>query len=197
MKLNQQEARLLDNFHDSMLKGESTKGIIKVLLQKSGYTVYPYGYESTLADVRDKLFARDVKNSPTVRRIRSSPDLLVYDDQKKDLMLVEIKMRNSGTPLLNRRKTNIYKEFWRDSVLIIVVPVDHVFYAQRVCELECKEKYSPNSDFLKIEEIFTRIKLGDILHYRIEALKLMQRTDDNSSPQSRIFEFTHNMPKVT
>lgn len=49
------------DFHDSMLKGEATKGLIKVLLQKSVYTVYPYGYESTLADIRDKLYSKEVK----------------------------------------------------------------------------------------------------------------------------------------
>ena len=77
----------MDDFHDSMFKGETTKGLIKVLLQKSGYTVYPYGYESTLADIRDKLFSKETKNSPTMRRIRSSPDLLVYDDEKETLCL--------------------------------------------------------------------------------------------------------------
>ncbi|MGD0202744.1 MAG: hypothetical protein ABSC20_02410 [Candidatus Bathyarchaeia archaeon] len=170
----------MDDFHDSMFKGETTKGLIKVLLQKSGYSVYPYGYESTLADIRDKLFSKETKNSPTMRRIRSSPDLLVYDDEKRDLMLVEVKMRNSETPYIEQRKMNIYKEFWSDSILVLVVPLDHVFYAQRVCDLECKEKYNPNSDFLKIEEIFLRIKLDDILHYRVEALNLMHKTENKN-----------------
>lgn len=98
-------------------------------------------------------------------------------------MLVEIKLRNSETPLLEPRRMNIYKEFWNDSILVVVAPIKHVFYAQRVCDLECKERYNPNSDFMKIEEIFLRIKPDDILHYRAEALKLMQRTENNVSPQ--------------
>jgi hypothetical protein len=173
----------LSDFHDSMYKGENTKNLIKVLLQKSGYTVYPYGYESTLADIRDKLFSKETKNSPTMRRIRSSPDLLVYDDEKRDLALVEVKMRNSETPYIEQRKMNIYKEFWSDSVLVLVVPLDHIFYAQRVSDLECKEKYNPNTDFLKIEEIFLRIKPDDISHFRGEALNLMHRTENRDSPQ--------------
>lgn len=32
-------------------------------MQKSGYVVYPYGYESTIADLRDKLFSKETKNS--------------------------------------------------------------------------------------------------------------------------------------
>jgi hypothetical protein len=173
----------LADYHDSIYKGEATKGLVKVLLQKAGYAVYPYGYESTLADIREKLQAKDTKNSPTVRRIRSSPDLLVYDDEKRDLVLVEVKMRTSETPFLEQRRMDMYKEFWNDSILVFVVPMDNVFYAQRICDLECKEKYNPNSDFLKIEEIFTRIKSEDVKHYGREALKLMQRTENSNAPQ--------------
>ena len=118
-----------------------------------------------------------------MRRIRSSPDLLVYDDDKRDLALVEVKMRNSETPYVEQRRMNIYKEFWNDSVLVLVVPLDHVFYAQRVCDLECKEKYNPNSGFLKIEEIFLRIKHDGISHYRVEALNLMQKIENKDSSQ--------------
>ena len=116
---NNKEEGLLADFHDSMLKGETAKNLIKVLLQKSGYAVYPYGYENTLPDIRDKLFSKETKNSPTMRRIRSTPDILVYDGEKRDLMLVEVKLRNSETPWLENRKINIYKEFWSDSILVI------------------------------------------------------------------------------
>ena len=163
-----------------MFKGETAKNIIKVLLQKSGYSVYPYGYENTLADIKDKLYSKETKNSPTVRRIRSSPDLLVYDGEKRDLMLVEVKFRNSETPWLENRKIHIYKEYWNDSILVVVAPISHVFFAQRVCDLECKEKYNPNVDFSKIEEIFPRIKTEDVSHFRSEALKLMERTEKSS-----------------
>ena len=100
---------------------------MKVLFQKAGYTVYPYGYEGTLADVRGRLQSKDTKNSPTVRRIRSSPDLLVYDNDRRDLMLVEIKMRTSETPYIEQRKMDDYREFWIDSILVLVVPVGNVF----------------------------------------------------------------------
>lgn len=165
------------DFHDSMFKGEATKGLVKVLLQKAGYSIYPYGYESTHADIKEKLRSKGTKNSPTVRRIRSSPDLLVYDDEKRDLTLVEVKMRNSDTPLLEYRRIARYKEFWNDTILVLVVPFDNVFYAQRICDLECKDKYYPNTDFLKIQDIFPRIKTEDVQHYSSEALKLMSKTE--------------------
>jgi hypothetical protein len=158
-----------------MLKGETAKNLVKVLLQKSGYSVYPYGYENTLPEIREKLYSKETKNSPTVRRIRASPDILVYDNEKKDLLLVEVKLRNSETPWLEYRKMKIYQEFWNDSILVLLVPFNHVFYAQRLCELECKEKYNPDIDFLKLEEIFLHVKKEDVLHFKTDALKLMQR----------------------
>ncbi len=48
-----------------------------------------------------------------------------------------------------------------------------VFYAQRMCDLESKNKYYPNTHFLKIKDIFTSIKSEDAHHYREQALKLM------------------------
>lgn len=167
------------DFHDSIFKGETAKGLVKVLLQKAGYAVYPYGYEGTLEDIREKLQSKDTKNSPTIRRIRSSPDLLVFDDDRKDLMLVEIKLRTSETPYIEQRRMDNYRAFWNDSILVLVVPIGNVFYAQRVCDLECKEKYSPISDFLRIEEIFPRIKQEDVKHYCVEALKIMNKLPDS------------------
>ncbi|MCK4668868.1 hypothetical protein KAT21_01945 [Candidatus Bathyarchaeota archaeon] len=79
-------------FIDALLKGNIFKDIVKLLLEKSGYTVYPYGYESTFSTIKASL-TKGTKNSRTVRRIRSSPDLLVFDEQRNDLMLVEVEMR--------------------------------------------------------------------------------------------------------
>lgn len=151
-------------------------------MEKSGYVVYPYGYESTFSDIRKKLSEKGAKNSPTARRMRSSPDLLVYDDQRKDVMLVEIKMRAHTSPWLESQKIDTYKEFWCDSILVIAVPVDNVFYAQRINALKTKEKYDPIADFEKIQEIFTRVKTEDVSHFGAEALKIIgknkQKTDD-------------------
>lgn len=170
------------SFHDSIFKGETAKALVKVLLQKAGYAVYPYGYEGTLADIREKLQARDTKNSPTVRRIRSSPDLLVYDDERKDLMLVEVKLRTSETPYVEQRRMDNYREFWNDSILVFVVPIGNVFYAQKMSDLEFKEKYNPSTDFMRIEQVFPRIKQEDVKHYSAEALRLMNKPPTSTKP---------------
>ena len=69
-------------FIDALLKGNIFKDIVKLLLEKSGYAVYPYGYESTFSTIKASL-TKGTKNSRTVRRIRSSPDLLVFDEQRR------------------------------------------------------------------------------------------------------------------
>jgi len=168
-----------DKFYDDMLKGNAYKDIIKVMLQKSGYSVYPYGYESTFSDVKSKL-TKESRNSKTVRRIRSSPDLLVYDDQKNDLMLVEVKMRSTCPPAIKPRIIENIKEFWNDSILVVVVPEGNVFYAQRINDLETKQVYYRLSDFEKFQDIFTRVKTEDISHYKEIALQTMKKAQKES-----------------
>lgn len=167
----------MSKFHDDLLRGSQIKDLIKVLLQKSGYSVFPYGHESTFSEIRNKLAEKGTKNSRTVRRIRSSPDLLVYDQQKKDLMLVEVKMRSAPreTSIKFLKRIADYKEFWNDSILVVIVPCGDVMYAQRISELEVKQIYNAITDFEKLETVFTRVKTKDISHYREKALKIMEK----------------------
>jgi hypothetical protein len=170
----------MSTFHDDLFEGAAIKELIKVLLEKSGYTVYSYGYEGAFSDVRKKLTERETMNSRTVRRIRSSPDLLVYDEEKKDLMLVEVKMRRAPKEtkvLIYREKIASYKEFWNDSILVVVVPCGKVFYAQRVSELEVMEEYDATTDFQELEDIFTRVKEEDIVHFREKAIQSLRKKE--------------------
>jgi len=162
-----------ETFYDYMLKGNAYKDMVKVMLQKSCYTVYPYGYESTFSDVKSKL-TKDTRNSKTVRRIRSSPDLLVYDEQKNDLMLVEVKMRAYSPPRIKPRLIENYREFWNDSILVVVVPEGNVFYAQKISELEIRQVYYRLADFEKFQDVFTRVRTEDISHYKEMALQNMK-----------------------
>lgn len=52
----------MSKFYDDMFKGNQIKELVKVLLEKSGYLVFPYGYESTLSDVKKKLNVKGAKN---------------------------------------------------------------------------------------------------------------------------------------
>jgi hypothetical protein len=103
---------------------------------------------------------------------------LVFDDKRKDLMLVEVKMRRAsketGIPLASH-KIAPYKEFWNDSILVVVVPCGNVFYAQRVVELEGKEEYNALLDFEKFENIFTDVKEEDLSDFKTKALQIMRK----------------------
>lgn len=166
-----------EKFLDSMLKGNAYKDIVRVMLQKSGYAIYNYGYESPFADVKSKL-TKTTRNSKTVRRIRSSPDLLVYDDQKNDLKLVEVKMRGSMPPAIKPRLIKTYKEFWNDSILVLVVPensvFNNVFYAQKISELETRPVCYRMADFDKFQHVFTRVRDETISHFKCTALQTMK-----------------------
>jgi len=159
-------------YYDNILKGSLYKDMARVILQKSGYSVCPYGYESTLSELKSKL-TEETRNSNTGRRIRCSPDLPVYDD--KNLMLVEVKMRGKSPPMIRASEIKNVKEFWNDSVLVVVVPEGNIFYAQRISELEIQENdYYQLSDFEKFQDIFTRVQSEDISYYKDVALQNMK-----------------------
>jgi hypothetical protein len=168
----------LSEFFDNVLEGNQMKELVRVLLEKSGYLVLPYGYENTLSGLMSKLGVKDTKKSRTVRRIKSSPDLLVYDENKKDLMLVEVKMRKAPEEtrvFLEPKRISNYKEFWNDSILVIVIPCASIFYAQRVGELEVKEEYNASLDFEKFQTIFTEVRNEDLSHFKAKALQTMRK----------------------
>ena len=53
-----------------MLKGSLYKDIVRFMLEKSGYYVSPYGYDSSLSELKFK-FTEETRNSKTGRRIGS------------------------------------------------------------------------------------------------------------------------------
>jgi len=152
----------LHNFHDTLFKGNIFKELVKVLFEKSGYLVIPYGYETQLSSIRGKL--AQIDNSKTALKIRSSPDLLVYDNDK-DVKLVEVKMSSYQCPRLNKKLLESYRRFWDDAILVMVLPFENVFYAQEIHNLGIKEQYDPKTDFVPIQNMFSKINLDDLDNY--------------------------------
>jgi hypothetical protein len=110
--------------------------------------------------------------------MRSCPDLLVYDETEKDLFLIEVKMRRAPKEtrvLIYKKLIDNYREFWNESILVVVVPCGKVFYAQKISELEPKEEYDAATEFLGIEEFFSRISEEDLSHFREKALWSMDK----------------------
>jgi Holliday junction resolvase len=170
--------RLTNYFNsDNFLKGSLGIEIVKAMLEKSGYTVCHYGYEYTMLDALSKRTFKK-SSSTTGRRIRSSPDLLVYDD-KEVIMLVEVKTRTtsrwtrSGKVRINSDELEHLKDFWNDSILAIVIPEG--IYAQRISELEIQQDgYQRLSDFKEFKDVFNRVKSEDISHYEEIATEIFE-----------------------
>jgi hypothetical protein len=152
------------------LKGGIIKEVVKSLLQRYGYTVYPYGYETAFSILKSRLAERGVRTSPSVRRMKSSPDLVVFDERRKNLIFVEVKMRTSLPVTINVQG---YQEFWDDCVLVLVVPDENVFYAQKVSDLQIKEKYYPATDFSGIREFFSDIDEHEFVEYKNQTRELL------------------------
>ena len=171
----------MKEFFEGMHEGNVITDLIRGLLQKSGYSVYLNGYEERFSEIKEYLSDNSVRNSRTVRMIRSSPDLIVYDKGKKDVLLAEVKMRRAHNEksvwLYDKlEKMANYREFWRDAILVIVIPIGQVFYAQKFSELEVKNSYNAETDFRRFEDFFSDVNQDDLADFKEKAKKAMIKT---------------------
>ena len=60
------------------LKGGIIKEVVKSLLERYGHELYPYGYETTFSVLKNRLQKGGVRTSPSVRRMKSTPDLVCF-----------------------------------------------------------------------------------------------------------------------
>jgi len=141
--------------------------------------VFPYGFESTFSYIKIQLQARKIKDTPTIRRIRSSPDLLVYDTEEEEVWLVEVKSRNyDDETSVSIDKVDMYRRYWRDSILVVVVPHGHWFYAQYVQKLDVKNEYNLREDFEELEDIFSNINTDVLYHFKWSIAERMKRVSN-------------------
>jgi len=176
----------LTDFQLSLFKGNIFKELTKALFEKSQYIAIPYGYENPYSNVKKKLNKSLGNSSETTLRIRTSPDLLIFDEENFDVKLVEIKMSSYETPQIKR--IELYKKYWNDAIILFVVPKWNVFYAQEIDKLGIKPYYDLKSDFKKVQDIFRKIQNADLVEYQslayelIEAMKI-HNTDGKEKTQ--------------
>ena len=152
----QQWSNGFPDFDDNLLFGYFFKDIVTLLLDKCGYEVYPFGYESFFPILKRQLY--DSLPSDVAGRIRCTPDLLVRNLREQRVELVEVKARSAGGQWgIQIEQIDLYRKFWLESILILIIPSGNYFYAQHVNKLETKERYSPE-DFYPLEEIFPLAK---------------------------------------
>ncbi len=149
-------------FQQGLVVGAAAKEIVRTVLESSGYTVYPFGYESTFSTMKhrlkDKRFESDV-----AQRIRSMPDFLVSDDEEIP-KLVEVKFRGQGYKIgLKNFEIWRYNKFWTETVLVLLSPFGDRFFAQYVKSLKLegdtdKETWFEYTDFAALSSVFPRTK---------------------------------------
>jgi hypothetical protein len=150
-------------FRQDLAVGASAKEILKGLLESSGYTVYPFGYEGSMSALKREMAEKGFANTPLVHRIRSMPDFLVSGDGK--LQMVEVKFGskrdNKGQPsvLLRNWEVGRYMEFWPESILVMISNHEHRFYAKHVRDFvlgSYDQTWFLYTDFYPLPDIFPR-----------------------------------------
>src|SRR6267143_4961029 len=67
-------------FSQQLTIGAAAKEILRGLLEASNYTVYPFGYESSLSSLKMNIY-NNIPDSNAVQRIRSMADYVVSSEK--------------------------------------------------------------------------------------------------------------------
>ncbi len=108
------------NFQISLLKGKIGQIILESIFENFGYEVHPYGYESRLTNIIKSL--RKNWSNQVIRQIRSTPDLLVYDKEKNEGFLIEVKFTTLKPEdyWIEEKQLKKYMELWGPAILIVI-----------------------------------------------------------------------------
>ena len=140
--------------------GNIGKELVRALLEACGYSVYPFGYESYLTHIKDKMHSGKIGRVPQLQRM---PDLLVVSEEMGHVVMVVVIVRTKKQPNdvdIDKRKLEELIKFWPDSVLVVVLPKsDHVFYAEKITELKITDPEFVNFDISEspINKIFPNV----------------------------------------
>lgn len=155
------------NFYDDLLQGYYAKEIVRTILDQSGYMVFPYGYESAFSYIKIQVQKRKVRDTDSVRRVRSSPDLLVYDTRCQEVELLEVKLRNYDQSDIFIPKLAYYQQYWPDSLIALIAPFGHWFYAQYANKLKSRgNTVDVDDQFDLFENRFSRVHPDLLFRYK-------------------------------
>ena len=127
------------DFSLRLLIGNMAKEVVRILLEDSGLTVYPYGYESFLPRIKHLLGKRHNEESESLKRLRSHPDLMVCDEDLAEVYFIEVKFRsakNYPRVRFDPKLLEWYKDYWKDCFLLLVVPRKDQFYIRAINQLK-------------------------------------------------------------
>jgi len=165
------QKRTAEDFYRNSLRGFNAKVLLEHLFKEAGYETYPFGYESLFSRITSGI-NREGEQTDTLQRIRSMPDLLVVNDSKKKVNLVEAKFTghtNVHSYIQSKKKMDWYYKYWNDSIIVVIIPTKEHIYAQHVSKLKIKGRkpfhkfgsiqyyFNLEREFVPIYEIFPEI----------------------------------------
>jgi hypothetical protein len=172
-------------FYHNLLAGHFHKDLITVILEESGYEVYPYGYESFLTPLKIKFEKSEIKQTEISKKIRSTPDLLVYDSENKAVELLEAKSRRwDRTDDVLIKALPRYRKYWQYSILVMVLPAGHFFYAQKVNRLKPRKDnvFDLNKEFKWFEDVFPKVDCDTLYSYKRQIIDFWNRPRKHFDP---------------
>ena len=123
-------------FQINLLKGRLSQVVIETIFQEFGYEVYPYGYESYLTNII-KSMRKGNANIP-VRKLRATPDLIVYDRELNDGFFLEVKATNTPDETkfwISKPTLQSYITYWPEAILIIYCIQSMNIYCRQVKDI--------------------------------------------------------------
>jgi DNA-directed RNA polymerase subunit RPC12/RpoP len=124
----------------NLLKGRLAQVLIEMILREFGYEVYPYGYETYLTSITRFMRKRDANISAW--KVRTSPDLFVYDRELNDGFFVETKATNAPDESkywISKSVLDMYLTYWPEVVLVVYCMRSMNIYCRNVRDI-CPEK---------------------------------------------------------
>lgn len=177
------EAPYIPSFSETRVIGNTAKEIVRTLLSKAGYRVYPFGYESYFTAIKDLVHQGkfdDANNPEIVEKIRFMPDLVVMDPDMEEIELVEVKFRNEDPSDVSLKPKTVkgYEKHWPESRLVCVTPYKchkeqdsdphFCFYTCKIDEIREKARdtsYWPDKSEEREGIVDVEFGSEDALHY--------------------------------
>lgn len=169
-----------------LLKGTIGRAIIETIFVAFGYEIYPHGYENHYANITR--YVRKSDSDMTMTKIRAMPDLLVYDRQRNECYLLEIK--TSSVPKeseywIPKHDLDTYIKYWPEAILVVYCIQTTNIYCRRIEEIQLKSLplrcfgetpgyYLKLGDFHSLPTYFRRIKSQQYRRLRSEIINTLK-----------------------
>lgn len=123
-------------FLQRTLQSALATSLVRAMFEHCGYEVKQSGYEFTTPEWREAMKAGDPNLA--VVRIRTSPDLRVYDRYLNSLYDVEVKSTSQKAQswLYRQDRLDTMRSLHPESIIVVYTQRIHKFYAQRVSDLD-------------------------------------------------------------